>query len=375
MRRLSITPRVDWLEQLRALGMDLEVNPTSPYWREDAAYSFSEDEVEQLHAAASELVDLIEAATAHVVERGRFSDLGIPPPLAELAAQSWRAREPSIYGRFDLRFDGAGQPKLFEYNADTPTALFEASVVQWHWLEQCFPGADQYNSIHEGLIEAWDGWRRAGRFSRVHFACMPEDDDDLLTTAYLQDTAAQAGLDGQMIQIPDIGWDGKRFVDLAEARIDALFKLYPWDWLADADFFAHLGPSGLKVIEPAWRIIPASKGILPILWELFPGHPNLLPASFDARRIDGPVILKPLHGREGANMIVERDGHRTATDGPYEEMPTVAQAFLPLPDHDGWRPVVGLWTVAGEPRGMGLREERSVITGRGARFVPHLMSG
>ena len=26
--------------------------------------------------------------------------------------------------------------KSFEYNADTPTSLLEAAVVQWQWLEQ-----------------------------------------------------------------------------------------------------------------------------------------------------------------------------------------------------------------------------------------------
>jgi glutathionylspermidine synthase len=36
-----------------------------------------------------------------------------------------------LYGRFDLAYRGDGPPKLLEYNADTPTALFEAAVVQW----------------------------------------------------------------------------------------------------------------------------------------------------------------------------------------------------------------------------------------------------
>ena len=375
MRRMPVTERPDWPARLASLGMELAANPASPYWREDAAYVFAESEIETLQTAAEDLLAMIDAATAHVVENDRFAELGIPQALADYAARSWRSLEPSLYGRFDLHFDGTGPPKLLEYNADTPTALFEASVVQWHWLEERFPGRDQYNSIHEGLIETWTDWRRAGRLSRVHFACMPDDDDDLLTTAYLQDTAVQAGLDGQLMRMPDIGWNGRHFLDLAEARIDALFKLYPWDWLAEEAFFPHLAASTLKVHEPAWRIIPASKGILAVLWEMFPGHPNLLPAAFDAASLAGPVILKPLLGREGANMIVDHGGRRTATEGPYGQMPTMAQAFAPLPDFDGWRPVIGLWTVAGEPRGIGLREDRNVITGRGARFVPHLIEG
>jgi glutathionylspermidine synthase len=202
---------------------------------------------------------------------------------------------------------------------------------------------------------------------------MPDDDDDLLTTAYLQDTAVQAGLDCRMLQMPEIGWNGRHFVDLDTGRIDALFKLYPWDWLAEEPFFPHLAASAVTVLEPAWRVVPASKGILPILWELFPGHPNLLPAAFHADALAGPKVLKPLFGREGANIAVRDAEQPSATDGPYADMGTVAQAFHPLPDFDGWRPVIGLWTVAGGPHGIGVREDRSLITGRGARFVPHLI--
>ncbi len=375
MRRLNLTPRHDWLEKIASLGIDLAANPASPYWREDAAYSFTESEIETLEESGHELLSLILAAIGHVIDKNRFAELGISPPLAALATRSWRASEPSLYGRFDLRYDGTSPPKLLEYNADTPTALFEASVVQWHWLEERFPAADQFNSIHEALIESWTQARRSGRLGRVHFACIPEDDDDLLTTSYLMDTAFQAGLDTRLLSVPEIGWDGRHFLDLEESRIEALFKLYPWDWLANERFFPDLAMSKLKMYEPAWRVIPASKGILPILWELFPDHPNLLPSAFRAERIAGPRILKPLLGREGANIVIDAAGNRSATDGPYADMATIAQAFAPLPDFDGWRPVLGLWTVGGAPHGLGIREDQSAITGRGARFVPHVMEG
>lgn len=375
MKRIDLTPRPDWRRRLADLGVDLETESISPYWREDAAYVFSAAEIEQLHAAASELQRLVIAATGHVIENDLFAELGILPPLAALAKASWDRDEQSIYGRMDLRFDGTNPPKLLEYNADTPTALFEAAVVQWHWLTECFPGRDQYNSIHEGLIAAWARWRREGRPARLHFACMPEDDDDLLTTAYLQDCAHQAGLATSLMEMAAIGWDGRKFVDLAHARIDALFKLYPWDWLEEETFFEHLLPGAPVMVEPAWRVVPASKGILAVLWDLFPGHPNLLPAGFEASAIPGPRILKPLLGREGANMIVEGDERqRHATDGPYGDMPVVAQAFAPLPAFDGWHPVIGAWIIDGDPHGIGIREDRNLVTGREGRFVPHYMA-
>lgn len=379
MHRISLEPRPNWREALFGLGMDLETGPgdvpSSPYWAEDAAYVIAPEAIEALHLTVDELAVMIEAAVEHVVTRERFADLGVSPELGRVAARSWNADEPSLYGRFDLCWDGRGAPKLLEYNADTPTALFEASVVQWLWLEQCFPGSDQYNSIHEGLIETWGRWSAERGLGDVHFACVPGDDDDLLTTAYLMDTAQQAGLTGRLIDMEAIGWDGTSFVDLEPAPIETLFKLYPWDWMSEEPFFEKLVASPIKVIEPAWRAIAASKGILAILWEIFPGHPNLLPAHLDRRKIAGPAILKPLFGREGASIVVDDGrGGRLATEGPYGDMATVAQAFSPLPEFQGWHPVIGAWMIGGEARGIGIREERDLITGRGARFVPHLIS-
>jgi glutathionylspermidine synthase len=374
MRRVALTERPGWQGEIQALGVDLAASPQSPYWREDAAYELTSEEIDALHDAAVEIERLVGEAVEHVVKHDRLEGLGLPANLAAVAAESWRNREPSLYGRYDLRFDGAGPPKLLEYNADTPTALFEASVVQWHWLEACYPGHDQFNSIHEALIETWADWRRSGRLARVHFACFPDDDDDLLTTAYLMDTAVQAELDAVLLDVPDIGWDGRVFVDLDQRRIDALFKLYPWDWMADDAFFEHIRPSRIRVVEPAWRVIASSKALLAVLWELFPGHENLLPASMIMASIPPPRIMKPVLGREGANVVIEGASRAAcSTDGPYEAMLSVTQAFDPLPEFDGWRPVIGAWMVNGRPHGIGIREDRNLVTGRQARFVPHVI--
>ncbi len=373
MRRFEIEPRPNWRQRLADLGMDLAEAPLPPYWTEDAAYELTEAEVETLYEAAGELETMVMAAVDCVLRHDRCRELAIPDDLAELARESWRRREPSLYGRYDLCFDGRGPPKLLEYNADTPTALFEAAVVQWHWLQERFPGADQFNSIHEELTRSWQAWRTATGQSLVHFTCIFDDDDDLLTTAYLQDLAIQAGLRASLLEIDDIGWDGRRFVDLDGVEIRSLFKLYPWEWMASETFFPSIVAAGLKVVEPAWRIVASSKGLLAVLWELFPGHRNLLPAYFDPARIEGARVLKPMLGREGANVVIEQGGSRQLRDGPFGQMPRVAQAFHPLPSFEGWHPVVGAWIAGGEPCGIGIREERNLITGTGARFVPHLM--
>src|SRR5437879_8526277 len=106
--------------------------------------------------------------------------LRIPEAFWPLISESWHRDDASLYGRLDLSFDGRGPAKLLEYNADTPTSLLEASVFQWIWLEQSLDRgiiaapADQYNSVHESLIEAW---RRLGPTQHLHLAGTMDSDE------------------------------------------------------------------------------------------------------------------------------------------------------------------------------------------------------
>jgi glutathionylspermidine synthase len=108
-----------------------------------------------------------------------------------------------------------------------------------------------------------------------------------------------------------------------------------------------------------------------LLWEVFPDHPNLLPAFRQAGRTGGPEIAKPLFGREGANITAP--GY--ATDGPYGAEGFVHQAWAPLPVIDGRYAVIGSWVIAGVPHGISIREDSTPITRDGSRFVPHFFRG
>jgi glutathionylspermidine synthase len=129
-------------------------------------------------------------------------------------------------------------------------------------------------------------------------------------------------------------------------------------------------------------MILSNKGLLAILWEMFPNHPNLLPAFFEdqppaAEMRDG-FVRKPLLGREGGNIEMVRSQAASTPlrqDGPYGEEGYVVQALCTLPDFTGNYPVVGSWVVAGQACGMGVREERALITSNTARFVPHIIVG
>jgi glutathionylspermidine synthase len=367
VRRLARTPRPDRAERARALGFSYADIAGEPYWDESACYRFTAAEVDTLEAATAELERLCRLGVAEAVRRGCHAELNIPAAVWPLARESWDRQEPSLYGRMDLRWDGAGPPLLLEYNADTPTALFEAAVVQWEWLQCDNPEQDQFNSLHEALIAAWP---RLGLPERVHFSCAAGSAEDRGTVDYLRDTATQAGLDAPFLAMHEIGWNGTSFRDLEERPIQALFKLYPWDWLLRERFGHHVRAAGTRWIEPAWRMICAGKGFLAMLWELFPGHPNLLPAFREPGRTRGPEIGKPFWGREGANIVAP--GGRTP--GPYADQPMVWQSYAELPQFDGRHPVLGSWIIAGAPHGIGIREDSGPITTDSSRFVPHFFS-
>ena len=361
MERLTVEPRADWRARVEALGFDFHTIAGKTYWDETACYRFSADAVEHLDDVTAELERLCLQAVERVVAEELYDRLGIPGIAREMIAQSWREAERNVIGRFDLSWNGHNPPKLLEYNADTPTGLFEASVVQWHWLEDTHASADQFNSLHEKLIVAW---QKYGLDGAVHFTCVANHAEDYATTTYLRDTCTQADLETFFLTVDQIGWNGIGFVDLDERPILNLFKLYPWEWLLRDKFGQHVASSHMRVIEPAWKMILSNKAILVLLWEMFEGHPNLLPASFEPKDIAGPCVEKPPLGREGQDVIIH--------PGPPERRPDrIYQALAPLPEFEGFHPVIGSWVIASQPAGIGIREEANLVTTNLSRFVPH----
>ena len=376
MRRHSVTPRPDWRQKLEAIGFQFHTLDGA-YWNESACYTLSMDEVDALEAVTQELQQLCLKAVDHVIEQNLFERLAIDPKFAPWICTSWKKREPSLYGRFDFSYHGPDNIKLLEYNADTPTALFEASVAQWYWLQDRNPTHDQFNSIHEKLIAHWQGLRAAlPAEGRVHFASLHENVEDFVTTEYLRDTAEQAGLLTTALAMHDIGYDDRArcFVDGDSRRIGALFKLYPWEWLVTEEFGQHLIQASWQVFEPPWKMILSNKGILAILWELNPDHPNLLPAHFNSEPLNDRYVRKPLLSREGANITLRDHSTVLESPGEYGHEGYVYQALCPLPEFDGNHTVIGSWVVGAEAAGIGIREDDGPITRNTSRFVPHYIS-
>lgn len=386
MQRILSKPRPDWCSQAEALGFRFHTLDGEPYWDETASYRFTlreiEDDIEApteaLHAMCLDLVD-------DVVGSERLMDrLAIPVNARDLIAESWKFSEPSLYGRMDFSYDGQGPAKFYEYNADTPTSLYETGYFQWLWLEQQIErqelseNADQFNRLQEALIERLSVIGRAGQ--SFHLACCRDHPEDAGTVEYLADCAEQAGLSPQLLFMDDIGLEPSgRFVDRADNPIEQLFKLYPWEWLWQEAFASGLSGSGTQFIEPPWKLILSNKGILPLLWERHRGHPNLLPAWFSDQTPDDPDVQrwvrKPLFSREGANISIETpDGVESRVDGPYDQGPTILQSWHPPAVFSGHHCLIGSWVVGREAVAMGIREDKTAITRDTSRFVPHFIA-
>jgi glutathionylspermidine synthase len=374
MQRVRCQPRPDWENTVESQGLIYHHTDSGVYWNESAHYFFSAAEVDQIEAATNELERIALEAGQHIIDHKRFAELGIPADAVEAIVASWSAEPPAIYGRVDLAYDGIGPPKLLEYNADTPTALLEASVVQWYWLQDLHAKDDQFNSIHEKLVAKWKELKDYCR-SPLYFAAAEDvQAEDLMTVTYLRDTATEAGHETASLLMKDLGWDGRarQFADLDGRTIQSIFKLYPWEWLVHETFGGYLLDTynDVQWIEPIWKMLWSNKALLAILWELYPNHPNLLPAYLDGPRDLTRYVKKPRMSREGANITYVGDT-RIETTGDYGDEGFVYQALAPVPVFDGNHAVIGSWLVDGVACGMGIRESDGPITDNLSRFVPH----
>jgi len=390
---LTTNPRADWQKRVEKVGLTYHtLADGTPYWDESAYWEFSSAEIDRLEAATAELQMLALAAGDVILDQDRLSQMSIPKAAAAAIRAAWNSEPPAIYGRLDLAYDG-NSIKLLEYNADTPTGLLEAAVVQWYWLKDCFPKSDQFNSLHEKLIAKWKDLKEYTT-SPVYFAAGSSEEDNI-TVSYMRDTAEQAGMHTRHISMHQIGWDSKRrcFVDLDNKVMGTIFKLYPWEWMLNEPFgqnalstlppdspLQEYGPrkdrrmwGSMLWIEPIWKMMWSNKALLATLWELNPGHELLLPAYLDGPRNLSSYVRKPLLGREGGGIAVVQEGKVVAgsLDGENAQG-YVYQALAPMAKADGKTAVFGSWLIDGEPAGMGIRESSGPITNNTSSFVPHL---
>lgn len=388
MKRISINERAHWRAFAEEVGFAFHTFDGEPYWDETAYYQFSLQQIEQdLEAPTEELHQMVMDMVGDITRSEEMLTLlNIPRDYWSFVWNSWNKTQPYLYGRMDFVYDGNGPAKLLELNYDTPTSLYETGFFQWVWLEEqiqagALPAhADQFNSLQDKLEQAFNELQLPQPF---YFASVRESIEDKGTVDYLMDLATQAGVDARYIAIEDLGELNGQLVDLDNQPIRGLFKLYPWEFILQEDFAALVASSQTQFIEPPWKMILSNKGILPLLWQRYPNHPNLLPAFYETPKsepLGAGWVRKPLFSREGANVdLITAQGETISAQGPYSDGRYIRQALQPLPKfRDEYRnadtyTMLGSWVVGDSAAGICIREDATLITKDSSRFLPHII--
>lgn len=363
MKRSTLPPRDDWENVVTNFGIK-----HAGRWEESAFYELTPLEVQEIKLATDEVHTLCLKAVAHVIEKKLYDKLGISAEWVPMIERSWARHDPVILGRLDFGFDGAQPPKLIKYRADGCEMLIETAHQQFQRMPD---GTEQFNDLMEMLPKRWD---EAFGSQHVHFSCFVSDPEALSNTIFMREMALADGCTSADIDMKDIGWNSARgyFVDLDDIQIKILAKNYPWDWMLKESFGAKLLSDPCKSVEPAWTILLNSKGILDILWRLFPNHPNLLPANPLAFALGGnEYVRKPLFGRGGKNVSVHTNQGVEEHGGVLETDAFICQGLAPIPNFDGHFPVISSFVVGDKPAGLGIREDKSIIGTEKSKFVPH----
>jgi glutathionylspermidine synthase len=354
---------------------------TLPYYRAD------QDLLLSIGTTSNELHRMFMEATSKVInDDDLLMRFCIPRVFWPKMRRSWtNERDLSMSGRFDLAFNDK-QLKVYEYNADSASALFEMSVIQEKWaaavkLERRFMSGFQ---LHRLLVKNWKQVNRT--MKRIHLL-IDDDQDERLTSLYMQRVLKEAGIDSKLcIKTNDLIWKDSKIIDSDGCPVEFVWKLWMWETIfsdyiqAEKDQTLDRRIDGerarlcqillnddIQVIEPLWKVIPSNKAILPVLWSMFPNHPNLLPSEWTItdELKQTAYVKKPIVGRCGHNVTlynINGDSVLDETSGHFLDRNCVYQALFSLPKFDGYHALIGSWIIHDLFGGFGVREDKKLIT-------------
>lgn len=372
MKRIQVNKSEDLQKQFNNSGFDYH----SGYWNFNAFYQFDIKEVDYIEDSTNELQAMTNELVAEIINKGDYPLYNFTTLQKTLIEKSFKNKHFSVFGRMDLGY-AQGKVKLFEYNADTPTTLPESANYQWIAAE-AHGFNDQFNSIYDKLIALW---KKAPPFKKIYFTTNADaSTEDWQNIHYMLLTAYEAGRNTSSIDIESIGFDSatNKFVDVNLEGIDAVFKLYPWEYMIQDEFAQKIMLTSTEFIEPPWKMLISNKIFLVHLWSKFKNHPLLL----ETHLLDGNIVndtkkwmAKPILGREGINVYEYKKNTSPdikVYDESYSNQSNIIQEAFNVDLFDGMTPVIGSWIVGDESCGMGIREDRGITTNR-SLFTPHIL--
>lgn len=377
MRRTEITPRANWQSEIgRSSGYAIANLEGVPQWRENAYYAITGNELDRLVNAAREVRGIMADVGQNVVVAGLFPLLAIDTDVGNKIAENWNLDVPGLIARLDFAFDGVGDPKLIDYNADTLGNLFETAILQARWADQRFPGVSQFNSIHNALVNRWKALLIGRRDANVlHVTANGAVPDEVLTAGYIGQCATDANYAVTFINTEDLGTFEGNFYDMQDQIITQVYKAYPWDRFQHDTTFPLVDYAKCWWYEPLWKMLLQCNGLLTMAWDTFTEHPNLLP-TFSTPGTRGTFVKKPTWSKNSTNVEIVIDNNivaRGAHDDKYLHDGYIFQGLGETANLDGHRPFFSIYVVGDDICGLGIRETTGLMTDRNSPFIPHLL--
>lgn len=377
---------------LEEIGFAWHTDSDESKYVADELVIVTDHEAEAYYECVNELYDMYATAAQHVIDNNLFFELGIPFNLIDTIKKSWdNDVHWHLYGRFDLAGGIDGKPiKLIEFNADTPTSLFETAILQWAILKHNNMDEErQFNNIYEAISENfrrlvtlfddpsefekhYDGWK-------ILFSSVSGNTEEEQTVRLLQQMAIDAGFETGFEPLGGVKFDEEGIYDSNEIPYEYWFKLFPWEDIAiDENELAVLLTTIMNnqkaiILNPAYTLLFQSKGMLKILCDLFPESPYLLKTSHEPL-MGLQCVEKRMFGREGANVkILDASGNvLEANDGPYGNFKPIYQEYVEFPkDIKGNSYQAGVF-FAYEACGLGFRRGGKILNNM-SKFVGHVL--
>lgn len=377
---------------LEEIGFSWHTDSDGTSYVADELVEITSDEAEAYYTAANELYDMYATAAEYVIDNELFFELGIPFNLVETIKKSWETDVHwHLYGRFDLAGGIDGKAiKLIEFNADTPTGLFETAIVQWAMLKvNEMDEEKQFNTVYESISDNFKRlitlFEETGKFEdlyqgwRILFSSIEGDDEEEVTTKLLQRMADDAGFLTAFTFLDEVLFDNESICDKEGQDYEYWFKLFPWEDIAIEEGELALSLQNILesqsaiILNPAYTLLFQSKAMLKILCDLFPESPYLLPTAYEP--LEGKAYVeKKVFGREGANTsFINADGSIAAqTEGEYGHYKSVYQEAVDFPqDEKGNYYQAGVF-FAYEACGLGYRRGGKILDNM-SKFVGHVI--
>ncbi|EAI3337916.1 glutathionylspermidine synthase family protein [Campylobacter upsaliensis] len=374
---------------LESIGFSWHTDEDGSDYLDNRFICVSKNEANAYYEAANELYDMFIAAAQNVIDNDRFDELGMPFNLIDAIKMSWENEVHwHLYGRFDFAGGLDGKPiKLIEFNADTPTSLFESAILQWAMLKQNNLDEHlQFNSIYESLMdnfkrlitldESVEEFEEHYRGWKILFSSVAGNKEEELTTKLLAHIAKDAGFECDFSYVDEVEF-GEEGIFKNGVNYEYWFKLIPWEEIAIEEgelamFLTQIMRNQKAIIlNPAYTLLFQSKGILKILWELYPNHPLLLESSYEPLQ-GKDFVRKPMFGREGANISIVKDDVKLQENiGPYGNNKMIYQQYYELNSNENEYYQAGVF-FAYEGCGLAFRKGGLIID-NASKFVGHII--